>query len=153
MKLPKRKHIRLNNYDYSQPGAYFITICVDNRKALLSNINVGASIARPKEIHLTKYGTIVEKSIENIPVHYPTITVDNYVIMPDHIHLLLQIHSDFDGRPLVAPTIKRVIQQPKGIISKQIGFSIWQKSFNDHIVRGRSDYQEIWQYIENNPYK
>ncbi|MBE6733486.1 MAG: hypothetical protein E7561_05780 [Ruminococcaceae bacterium] len=60
--------------------------------------------------------------------------------MPDHIHLLLQIHSDIDGRPLVAPTIDRVIKQTKGYITKQIGFSIWQKSFNDHIIRGDKDY-------------
>ena len=93
----------------------------------------------------------MESAIKNIPIHYPVITVDNYVIMPDHIHLLLQINSDFNGRPLVAPTIDRVIKQMKGYISKQIGFSIWQKSFNDHIIRGDQDYKEIWEYIENNP--
>jgi REP element-mobilizing transposase RayT len=153
MELPKRKNIRLKNYDYSSPGTYFITICVKDRKAILSNIVVGASIARPKEIQLTQYGKIVETAINNIPKHYPIISVDNYVIMPDHIHLLLQIHSYIDGRPMVAPTIDRVIKQMKGYITKQIGFSIWQKSYNDHIVRGLDDYKNIWEYIENNPLK
>ncbi len=153
MELPKRKNIRLENYDYSSPGTYFITICVKDRKAILSNIVVGASIARPKEIQLTQYGEIVEIAINNIPKHYPIISVDNYVIMPDHIHLLLRIHSDIDGRPMVAPTIDRVIKQMKGYITKQIGFSIWQKSYNDHIVRGLDDYKNIWEYIENNPLK
>lgn len=73
--------------------------------------------------------------------------------MPDHIHLLLQIHGNENGRPMVAPTINRVIKQTKGYITKQIGFSIWQKSFNDHIIRGQEDYKSIWEYIENNPLK
>jgi len=153
MNLPKRKSIRLKKYDYSTPGVYFVTLCTKSRDAILSEIVVGASIARPKEIHLTKYGKIVENAIKNIPKYYPVIYVDNYVIMPDHIHLLLQIHSDVNGRPMVAPTIDRVIQQTKGFITKQIGFPIWQKSFYDHIVRGENDYKEIWEYIESNPFK
>jgi len=153
MELPKRKTIRLKEYDYSLPGAYFITICVKNKKPILSDVFVGASNARPKEIRLSKYGKIVDKTIKNIPFYYPAISIDNYVIMPNHIHLLIQIRSDNIGRPLVAPTIERVIQQMKGIITKQIGFSIWQKSFNDHIIRGNFDYKEIWEYIENNALK
>lgn len=80
-------------------------------------------------------------------------SVDKYVIMPDHIHMLLQIHSDGNGRPMVAPTIDRIVKQMKGYITKQIGFSIWQKSYNDHIIRGKYDYREAWEYIENNPLK
>lgn len=153
MELPKRKPTRLKDYDYSTPGAYFVTLCIKDRKSILSDITVGANIVRPKEIHLTRYGKIAESAIKNIPNYYPIISVDNYVIMPDHIHLLLNIHSDIDGRPMVAPTIDRVIKQTKGYITKQIGFSIWQKSFNDHIIRGQEDYKNIWEYIENNPFK
>ena len=151
MDLPKRKPTRLKDYDYSSSGAYFITICAKDRKSVLSNIVVGASIARPKEIRLTEYGKIAETAILNIPKYYPAVSVDNYVIMPDHIHLLLHINSDNDGRPMVAPTVNRVIQQMKGYVTKRIGFSIWQKSYNDHIVRGKDDYESIWEYIENNP--
>ena len=114
MELPKRKNIRFKTYDYSSPGTYFITICVKYRKAILSNIVVGASIARPKEIYLTQYGKIVETAINNIPKHYPIISVDNYIIMPDHIHLLLRIHCDANGLPVSAPEINKVIQQTKG---------------------------------------
>ena len=153
MNLPKRKPTRLKNYDYSQPGIYFVTMCVKNRKPILSTITVGATNGRPQEIHLSKYGEIVEGTIKNIPEYYPFIKIDNYVIMPDHIHLLLQINSDKNGRPLVAPTIDRVINQTKGYITKQIGFSIWQKSFYDHIIRNEKDYKEVWDYIENNPAK
>ena len=81
------------------------------------------------------------------------ISVDNYAIMPNHIHLLLQIHSDVDGRPMAAPTISTVVNQMKGAVSKEIGHSVWQKGFHDHVIRGEEDYREIWQYIEGNPGK
>ena len=60
--------------------------------------------------------------------------------MPDHVHLLLQIHSDADGRPMVAPTISTVIQQTKGWVTKQVGHPIWQKLFFDHVIRNEEDY-------------
>lgn len=150
--IPRRKPSRLKEYDYSRGGAYFITICTKNRKNLFWN-NVGASIARPQEIELSEYGKIVDDAIKKIPIHYSTMSIDKYVIMPNHIHLLLQIKCDRDGRAMLAPTISTVIQQTKGYITKQIGFSVWQKLFYDHIIRGEKDYKEIWEYIDNNPLK
>ncbi len=73
--------------------------------------------------------------------------------MPNHIHLLLQIHSDDDGRSMIAPTISSVLRQVKGKASKQAGCVIWQKSFYDHIIRGDKDYLDIWNYIDGNPSK
>ena len=93
MELPKRKPNRLKDFDYSQPNAYFITICTKNKEMLFWE-NVGASIARPEDVRLSKYGKIVVEAIEKISTIYPVITVDNYVVMPNHIHLLMQIHSD-----------------------------------------------------------
>ena len=149
-KVPQRKPMRLKGYDYSAPGAYSITICTKNKEKILWQ-NVGATSGRPQDIPLNKKGKIVDNAINNIPKYYPSLTVDKYVIMPNHIHLLLQINLDPNGRPLVAPTIERVIKQMKGFVTKQIGESIWQKSYFDHIIRGEQDYKEIWQYIENNP--
>lgn len=145
-----RKNIRLREYDYSSAGVYFITVCTKDRKALFWN-NVGATNGRPQEYELSKYGKIVDDVILQIPQHYPNIRIDNYVVMPDHIHLLLRIEGDITGRPMVAPTISRVIKQMKGYVSKQIGHSIWQKSFIDHIIRNKKDYVEHYTYIENNP--
>lgn len=71
--------------------------------------------------------------------------------MPDHIHLLITISSDEKGRPMGAPTVSTVINQLKGYVSKQVGFSLWQKSYYDHIIRDDNDYEVRWQYIENNP--
>ena len=150
MELPNRKPNRLSWYDYSTPGAYFITICTENRKSLLWD-TVGASIARPKTPQLSAYGRIVDQAIRNIPVRYPAVSLDHYVIMPNHIHLLLQICTDESGRAMLAPTISRVVQQLKGTITKQIGFVIFQKLFHDHVIRGESDYLKIWEYINNNP--
>ena len=150
MELPKRKNNRLTEYDYSQPNAYFITICTQNRRNIFWE-SVGASIARPDSVPLSESGKIAEEAIQNITTHYPMFTVDNYVVMPNHIHLLLQITADNSGRAMLAPTISKVVQQMKGYVTKRIGESIWQKSFHDHIIRGEQDYLKIWEYIDNNP--
>ncbi len=151
MELPKRKDIRLKTYDYNASGFYFITICTDNHKPLFWD-EVGAVIGRPQEVPLNEKGEIVEQAIKDIPKYYPMYYVDNYVIMPDHIHLLLQIVYDYEnGRPMTAPTISTVINQLKGQVSKQLGFKVWQKSFFDHIIRNQKDYIKHYNYIETNP--
>ena len=111
--------------------------------------NVGATIGRP---HLSEAGEITDSAILNIPKCYPPVILDKYVIMPNHIHLLLRLQNE-DGRPMVAPTVSTVIQQLKGYVTKQVGQSIWQKSFHDHIIRNEESYKQIWQYIETNPIK
>jgi len=104
MDMPKRKRNRLTGFDYSTPGVYFITFCTKDRKNLLWE-NVEASIVCLEDVVLSAYGRITENAINSIPQHYPAVRVNHYVIMPNHIHLLLQIESDIDGRPMVAPTI------------------------------------------------
>ena len=150
MELPKRKQNRLSEYDYSTPNGYFITVCTDKRRNLFWT-NVGAIIDRPENVPLNALGELVRQSVEEIPKHYPAISVDRYVIMPNHVHLLLQIHTDSDGRSLIAPTISTVVRLMKGAVSKQAGGSVWQKGFYDHVVRGEKDYREIWMYMEGNP--
>ena len=150
MEKHRRKQNRLQEYCYSGPNAYFLTICTDNRKNLFWN-DVGAAIGRLEDVRLSGYGKIVEQAILNISIHYPAVSVDRYVIMPNHVHLLAQIHADADGRPLAAPTISTIINQMKGAVSRKVGFTVWQKGFYDHVVRGDADYREIWLYIEGNP--
>ena len=150
--LPKRQSIRIGDYDYSTPGAYFITICTSNREKIFWN-DVGADIIRPENVPLSTAGKIVEQGILQMASHYENVTVDKYCVMPDHVHLILRIESDMDGRTQFAPTISRVIKQFKGSITKQVGRPIWQKSFYDHGIRNQQDYDEIWEYIENNPRK
>ena len=150
--LPSRKRNSLKHYDYSSCGAYFITICTSDRRNYFWN-GVGATIGRPQDVDLSQYGKLVDEAINNIPSIYPALKLDHYVIMPDHIHLLLIIRADEYGRPMVAPTISRVVQQLKGYITKRIGHSIWQKLFFDHVIRNRQDYEEHVKYICDNPVK
>ena len=150
--LPSRKRNRLKHYDYSSCGAYFITICTSDRRNYFWN-GVGATIGRPQDVDLSQYGKLVDEAINNIPSIYPALKLDHYVIMPDHIHLLLIIRADEYGRPMVAPTMSRVVQQLKGYITKRIGCSIWQKLFFDHVIRDRQDYEEHVKYICENPAK
>ena len=157
--LPKRKKIRMENFDYSTASAYFITICTADRRPILWNDfencvhNVGADIIRPNKLPLSSIGKLVDDAIKQISEHYDNVTVDKYCIMSDHIHLLIFILSDGDGRQIAAPTIPRVIGQMKRWVSKTAGFSVWQKSFIDRVIRNEKGYRAAWNYIENNPYK
>lgn len=153
MDLPKRKNIRLNDYNYSSNGAYFITICTKNKENLLWK-NVGANCVRPlDQLPLSKIGIVIENEIYKLNTVYENIKVDKYQIMPNHIHFIIFIYEDSNGRTQFAPTISRIIKQFKGSITKQIGFSIWQKSFYDRIIRNEKEYQSVWNYIHNNPLK
>ena len=149
---PKRKQIRIENYDYSAPGAYFVTICTANRAKVLW-LHCRGELCSPDKVPLSDVGAIVDREIEKLNAVYDAVSVDKFCIMPDHIHLLLVIHADVDRRTQFAPTISRVVKQFKGSITKQIGRSIWQKSFYEHGIRNQQDYDEIWEYIENNPLK
>ena len=152
IELPKRKQNRLTDYDYSTPNAYFITVCTAKRKNLFWK-DAEAVIDRPDNVPLTDLGTIVRQSISEIPKHYSMISVDHFVVMPNHIHLLLQINTAIDGRSMIAPTISTVVRLMKGTVSKQAGSSVWQKGFYDHVIRNDNDYRDIWNYIEGNPSK
>ena len=153
MDLKKQKNIRLRAYDYSAPGAYFVTICTHDRRCLLSDIAVGAAISRPSDVRLTRYGEIVDLAIRNIPSVYSRVSVDHCVIMPNHVHLILRIHGGEDGRLIAAPTVSTVVGQMKRWASKQAGILLWQKSYHEHVIRGEEDYRRIWEYIDTNPAK
>lgn len=149
--LKRRKTNRLEYYDYSHDGAYFITICTKNRTNILWDTSDAISGFNSCYM-LSKYGQIVNDAILKIHEHYDSVIVDKYVIMPNHIHLILIIQNQ-NRRAMHAPTLSTVIQQMKGYVSKNVGFSLWQKSFYDHIIRSERSYQEIWQYIDENPLK
>ena len=151
--LPKRKPTRLKNYNYSTSGAYFITICVKDRKQLLGKI-VGQGLA-PAENILTKYGNIARIQIELLEERYKGIKIDKYVIMPNHIHILISNYEMAAGAS-PCPTISDVICAFKSITTrmcKKEGLKeqhLFQSSFHDHIIRGEKDYQKIWEYIDTN---
>ena len=150
MELPKRKKIRLEGYDYASCGAYFVTVCVADRNVLLWN-TVGADMIRPKKPPLSTCGETVKTAIEQISCYYANVVVNKYCIMPNHVHMIIFILPDENGRIISAPTLSVIIGSMKRWVSKQIGFSIWQKSFYDRIIRNEQGYREAWQYIDENP--
>ena len=149
---PIRKPIRIEDYDYSTPGAYFITVCTANREKIFWTDSRG-ELCSPADVPLSDVGIIADNEMQKLNTVYTAVRIDKYCIMPDHIHMILRILSDSDGRTQFAPTISRVVKQYKGSLTKHLGRSIWQKSFYDHTIRNRQDYEEIWEYIENNPLK
>ena len=164
--LPKRKSIRLKEFDYSKNGTYFVTISTADRKFILWDAektkeklenfnvyNVGANCVRPSNIPLSKIGQLVDNEIQNLKTVYTAVTVEKYCIMSNHIHLIIGILPDKNGRTQFAPTLSRVVKQFKGKVTKNLGFSIWQRSFLDRIIRNQKGYDEVWKYIEDNPYK
>lgn len=153
--LPQRKETRLKHFDYSTNGAYFITVCTENHKCILSKI-VGDGFPVPQ---LTECGKITENIMNEIEIKYDNVRVDKYVIMPNHIHIILTI-SDVFGTGNPSPTVSNIIAWFKYTSTKlinqkynSVGNRIFQRSFYDHIIRNENDYKEIWQYIENNPAK
>lgn len=150
--LPIRKKNRLSAFDYASAGAYFVTICVADRHHILW-ANPDTPVASIEDIQLNHIGIIVQRGIEHINKSYSHIHVEKYCIMPDHIHLLLLFLPGEDGRQIAAPTLSGVVGQLKRWVSMQLGFSIWQKSFHDRIIRNDAGFYEVWQYIDENPLK
>lgn len=152
VEFPKRKKNRIQDFDYGKVGAYFVTICIENRKPVLWNMDaVGAATCRPQSVALSHLGETIDIAINQIPTHYSNVKVDHYCIMPNHIHMILSIMPDESGRQIAAPTISTIIGNMKRWVSMKIGYSIWQKSFYDHIIRDCDDYNVRVKYIHENP--
>lgn len=164
-RLVKRKNIRLKDYDYSKTGYYFITICAKDRTKIFWTVGATCGRQQPHYIisdcenaevfyntQLSEIGYIVDLEINRISQIYDNVEINKYVIMPNHIHMIVVLEPD-NGRSKTVPTIPRIIQQFKGTVSKKAGILIWQKSYFDHIIRNQREYQEIWEYIDTNPLK
>lgn len=156
--LPTRKSPRLKNFDYSRGGAYFLTICTHDRKRILSTIGqketikpVGEGFALPQ---LTQTGQIMEYWLNKISEHFQNAEIGEYVIMPNHIHIILFL-EDTSGRADPSPTVSNVIGWLKYNVTKAVnlpkGEKLFQRSFYDRIIRDRDEYMEICNYVALNP--
>ena len=166
MECSHRKPLRLSEYSYDSPGAYFVTVCTKDKTPILGTIvgaddhtgptpynNVGADDHIRPYTKLSKIGALVEQYTCTVP------GIDRYVIMPDHVHMILLVSAEnaVEG-PMwsSAPTkrnIETTIRSWKTLITKELGERIWQRSFYEHVIRGEQDYWEIVKYIEENPAK
>ena len=170
-KWQNRKTTRLPGYDYSTEGAYFLTLCTENRQCLLSRIVgtgvpdgpcthnpslVGTGVLDGPKIQLLPFGKIAEKYIKQLNDFYDHITVDSYVIMPNHIHILLSVKDRGpSGTPV--PTaqnsvVARFVSTLKRFCNKEYGKNIWQYRSYDHIIRDQRDFDRHLQYIHENPF-
>ena len=195
--LKKRKTTRLKGADYNCNGAVFLTICTKEKRCILSRIvgtgvpdgpygpsnvgtgvpdgpygssNVGTGVPDGPQNYLTRYGKIADKYINQLNDFYDDLSVESYVIMPNHIHILLWVKG-VDGGPSRTPvptegmsgpsrtpvptaqnTIPaRFISTFKRFCNKECGMNIWQYRSYDHIIRNRQDYEEHLRYIYENP--
>ena len=171
MEKPIRKSPRLGTYDYSTSGGYFVTICTHGKKHILSRITsgtahrsvneqpiVGAGVPDRPQNKLTAYGKIADKYINQINDFYETVKVDKYVIMPNHIHMILIVNNpnrELEGGTSRKPSptnsiVSKYVSTFKRFCNKEYGENIWQRSYHDHIIRDEKDYIKIWGYIDTN---
>ena len=154
-KLPQRKHPRIDTFDYSSDGAYFITICTQNRRNALSCVGRGLAPAEICEVEYTTYGEIAERQLLSLEERYPFLHVDQYVIMPNHIHVIFILKYEAAGAS-PRPTIMDIVCTYKSITTiecKKRGLEdkLFQTSFYEHIIKDRRDYKEHVKYILGNP--
>jgi putative transposase len=154
-----RRSIRLPNFDYSQAGAYFVTICTKNRKCLFGEI-------LNREMKLNDDGIFVSSCWVDIPKHFPHAKLDAYVIMPNHIHGIIVLddnavgannYSPLPHRPKgTAKTIGSIIRgfkigATKGLQQKLPDIKLWQRNYFEHVIRNDNDLNQIRQYVIDNP--
>jgi len=170
--IHRRKSIRLQGYDYSQDGAYFITVCTHNRVPLFGEIVDGVMV-------LNTASQIVEKCWCAIPEHFPQVTLDEFVVMPNHVHGIITvgannhlpqhylplpsdetpIQSNEPPRPLQHGTSRTIGSMVRGF---KIGVTrwfrantdihaVWQRNYYEHIIRNEDAYLAIAEYIQTNP--
>jgi putative transposase len=154
-----RRSIRLNGYDYSQTGAYFITVCTQGRECLFGGVVDG-------EIRLNEYGKIAVNSWKDIPAHFRNAKLDAFLVMPNHIHGIIMIvgarhavplHQEQFGKPIPC-SISTIIRSFKSAVTKRInelrqtsGIGFWQRNYYEHIIRVDDELNNIREYITNNP--
>lgn len=148
-KLPRRKLNRLIEYDYSLNNYYYVTICIKDRKEFLSEIKNEKSV-------LTKYGKIIDKTLHELPKFFPC-ELDEFVIMPDHIHVIIILdNKNGSSRKSLSTIIQRFKTFTTTNINKLLNEENkfrWQKSFYDRIIRNERELYQIRNYIKLNPLK
>ena len=142
MNRPVRKTIRIPGFDYATANFYFITICTDSKRTIFG-----------KPGQLNSLGLIAESCILQIEKIYPGVRVDNYIIMPNHVHAIIVIDPLED-----APALTNIVGCYKTAVTKQIrqiypNIVVWQRSFYDHVIRNQKSYEKIWEYVQFNAQK
>ena len=138
MTFYSRKSPRIVNYSYSSCNYYFVTICTHNRKCIFGLPNYPNAFCR-----------IAEEEIRQISMHYQSVKIDHYIVMPNHIHAIIVLEKE-------SHNLNQIIAQYKSGVSRRIHqlnpeLEVWQRSYHDHVIRDQKSYEKIWLYIEANP--
>ncbi len=150
----------MDHYDYGSAGAYFITVCVQDRKNILSRI-VGRGLAPADNaeirVLLSKYGKAAKDQLFLLSERFPCLTVGEYVIMPDHIHAIFILNNEAAGAS-PRPTLMDIVCTYKSLTTREcrkLGFTgkLFQTSFFEHVIRSRDDYIDTVKHIRENPSK
>jgi len=157
--LPQRKIIRLQGYDYSRNGYYFVTVCVKDKHKMLGKI-VGDAHPGVPHVELSEIGQIVDQYLKSMDASYDNIKLEKYIIMPNHIHMIVVIDGEIlekIGTPGCASptksTLSKTVNAFKSLTSRKIGFPVWQRAYHERIIRNEEEYRKVWQYIDTNPSK
>ena len=149
--IAKRKPLRLRNYDYSTPGMYFVTICAAHNAAVFGHI-VEATM------QLTHLGAIAQDCWLAIPQHTPTVELDQYVVMPNHMHGVLKLLPIPMQEKQLGVALSTIINLYKSTVTRlnnntsgKTGLVLWQRGYYEHVVRGEEDLYRIREYIATNP--
>jgi putative transposase len=160
-----RRSIRLKHYDYAKNGYYFITICSKDRDCIFGELNVGALLVCAQNmIALSNAGKIIDYHWLNIPNQYENAFLDEYIIMPNHIHGIIIIDKEKRAQASSAPTISQIlrsfksksaIEYLKHIKDNNLNLSekIWQRNYYERIIRNENELNKIRKYIIENPLK
>ncbi len=153
MEYPKRKHPRLDNYDYSLPGYYYATIHIRSSQSLLSHIEMNQD---GLVVKLTALGMIARNQLLDLENRYLYVKVDKYVVMPTHIHAIFSL----SGKEAERPGLTDIICAYKSLTTREVnqklhtpGTRLFQTSFYETVLRNERSYQECWRYIDENPRK
>lgn len=154
-----RKRNRLKDYDYDQAGYYFVTFCTRDRQHYFGQV-------KDSQVSKSLYGEIADHFWRDIPSHYANVEIDEFMVMPNHIHGIIIIHPAANAvQSPVAITspmyglLSKVVRAYKEAVTKRIHNQFqdnefgWQRSFYDHIIRNDIELQYIQTYISQNPLK
>ena len=160
MELPERKHPRLKDYDYSSSGYYHIVINTQDNLPILSRVGRGLAPAEEITVHLSSIGKIAEKQLYELKERFPYVEIDNYAIMPNHIHAIIILKEDETAGASPRPTVPDIICAYKSLVTRLAnkadntpGRKIFQTSFFDSVIRNDKNYLEALRYIDENPLK
>lgn len=155
--LRNRRQLRLRDFDYSSPGFYFVTVCAENRACVFGEIFGG-------KVVLGNAGQLVAESWQRLPLRFPAITMDGFVVMPNHLHGIVQILQPSErwaqqAAPLrTAPALGQVMRAFKStsaIAIKKLlgrpGRRVWQRAYYEHVIRNEDDLKNVREYIQQNP--